>query len=258
MSSVVSLRPRIIPCLLLDRDTLVKTVRFGNPRYIGDPINVVQIFNDLEVDEVVVLDIGAARGRGEPDPDLVGRIASEGFMPFAYGGGVRSLEDAERMFARGIEKIVLNTAAIETPALVSALARTCGSQAVVASIDARRDSSGAYSTWTRGGARDCGRPPDEVASSMEALGAGEIFIQSIDRDGTYRGYDLELIRRVSGTVTIPVVACGGAGAYSDLATAIHEGGASAAAAGSLFVFQGQDLGVLVNFPSPEELEGLFR
>jgi cyclase len=244
--------------LLLERDTLVKTVRFASPRYVGDPINVVQIFNDLEVDEVVVLDIGAARGERSADPDLVGRIAAEGFMPFAFGGGIRSPADAERMFAQGIEKVVLNTAALETPALVSTLAGTFGSQAIVASIDVRRDASGGYSTWTRGGSRDLGRGPEEVAEAVEACGAGEILIQSIDRDGTYQGYDLEITRRVSARVSIPVMACGGAGRYPDLARAIHEGGASAAAAGSLFVFQGRDLGVLVNFPSPEELEALFR
>jgi cyclase len=232
-------------------------VKFASPRYVGDPINVVQIFNDLEVDEVVLLDIGAARTRREPRFDLIGRIASEAFMPFAYGGGIRDLAGAAKLFALGIEKVVLNTAAVESPELVTALAGTFGSQAIVGSIDVRRGRDGSWTGWTRGGTRDTGRAPGDLAAALESLGAGEILVQSIDRDGTWLGYDLELVRAVSGQVSVPVVACGGAGGNADLVGAIRDGGASAAAAGSLFVFQGQGLGVLVNFPTGAELAELF-
>ena len=247
------IRPRVIPCLLLRHEGLVKTVKFKEPRYLGDPINIVRIFNDKEVDELIFLDILATVENRAPNFELLGKITSECFMPLGYGGGIRTLEDVKKLLAIGVEKIVLNTSAVENPSLIRAAADYAGSLAVVISLDVKKAMFGKYETCTRGGKKGTGLDPVKFAVEMEQQGAGELFLNSIDRDGTMQGYDLELVRRVAEAVTIPVVACGGAGNIQHLAEAV-QAGASAAAAGSMFVFQGPLRGVLISYPAQEELK----
>jgi cyclase len=248
------LRTRVIPCLLLKGAGLVKTVRFRDPVYVGDPINAIRIFNDKEVDELMLLDIRASQERRPPPFKLIGEVASECFMPLAYGGGIASLEHARQLLAIGVEKIVLNTTALTQPELVEQLAREFGSQAVVVSIDAKRKLLGGYEVYASSAARGTGLAPVALARQMEQRGAGEILITSIDRDGTQQGYDLKLIREVADAVSVPVVACGGAGQVSDFAAAVAEGGASAVAAGSMFVFHGRHRAVLISYPTADELK----
>lgn len=247
------IRPRVIPALLLKGEGLVKTVKFKAPKYLGDPINIVRIFNDKEVDELVFLDITATNERRRPPFDMLAKITGECFMPLGYGGGIRLLEDVKTLLGLGIEKVILNTAAVELPELVTKAAEYAGSQAVVISMDVKRGLLGKYEVFTRSGTKATGLDPVRHAQEMERRGAGELFVNSIDRDGTMQGYDLDLIRRVAEAVCIPVIACGGAGNLQHLAEAIRAG-ASAAAAGSMFVFQGPLRGVLISYPSQEELK----
>lgn len=248
------IRPRVIPTLLLQGQGLVKTVKFKDPTYLGDPINIVRIFNDKEVDELVFLDIIATKEDRPPSFEMLTNITSECFMPLAYGGGIRSMGDVEKLLGIGIEKVILNTSAVENPALVRSVADYAGSSSVVISMDVKKNFLGKYETYTRSGKKNTGLDPVRHAVEMEKQGAGELFVNSIDRDGTMQGYDLDLIRRVADAVSIPVVACGGAGKLQDLADAINIGGASAAAAGSLFVFQGPLRGVLISYPSQDDLK----
>ncbi len=248
------IRPRVIPALLLQGQGLVKTVKFKNPTYLGDPINIVRIFNDKEVDELVFLDITATNENRPPSFEMLANITSECFMPLGYGGGIRNMEDVQELLGIGIEKVILNTSAVENPALVRSVADYAGSSSVVISMDVKKILLGKYETYIRSGKKNTGLDPVKHAVEMEKQGAGELFINSIDRDGTMQGYDLDLIKRVTDAVSIPVVACGGAGKLQDLADAINIGGASAAAAGSLFVFQGPLRGVLISYPSQNDLK----
>lgn len=250
-------RTRVIPCLLLRNQGLVKTVKFKNPTYLGDPINVVRIFNDKEVDELVLLDITATIERRKPRVKLIAQIAGECFMPLGYGGGIRSLEDVQELLNIGIEKVVINSYAAENPSFIRKAADIAGTQSVVVSIDFKRTLGGKCEVFTHSGTKATGLNPIEFAREMEAMGAGELLLNSIDRDGTMQGYDMELITRVAQVVHIPVVACGGAGSVGDLVDAVRRGGASAAAAGSLFVFQGRHRAVLISYPSPQELKQAF-
>lgn len=243
-------RARLIPVLLLTADGIVKTRQFKSPRYLGDAINAVRIFNQKEVDELVLLDI-EARAAGGPDFDRIEDIVSEAFMPVAYGGGIDSVEQCARLFRRGVEKVVLNTAAHDRPSLVTEAAARFGSQAVVVAVDARRGWR-EHAAYVDGGRRKTGLHPADAAARAEAEGAGEILVTSIDREGTFEGYDLDLLRSVSSRVQVPVVAHGGAGSADDFRSALREG-ASAAAAGSLFVFAARGEGVLISYPSPSEL-----
>ena len=252
------MRPRVIPCLLLQDRGLVKTVKFKNPKYLGDPINIVRIFNDKEVDDLVFLDIQATRENRSPAFDLLRNITSECFMPLGYGGGITSMDDVRHLLSIGIEKIILNTAAVENPTLIRSAADYAGSSSVVISIDVKKNFPNKYEVYTRCGRKSTGLDPVKHAVKVDAMGAGEILINSIDRDGTMEGYDLELIHRVSEAVGIPVVACGGAGNMGHLRDAIKLGGASAAAAGSMLVFQGPLRGVLISYPSPQELKTLLE
>lgn len=248
------LRTRVIPCLLLRDGGLVKTTRFKDPVYVGDPINAIRIFNEKEVDELIFLDITASReGRG-PTLQTIRDFASECFMPVGYGGGIRSLADARDVLALGIEKIVINTMALRRPELISEIAREFGAQAVVASIDAHKRLLGGYEVMDAGGTAKTGLKPVEHARRIVEMGAGEILINSIERDGTQSGYDLELIRGVADAVPVPVVACGGAGTLQHFRDAVTEGRASAVAAGSMFVFHGRHRAVLISYPSRSELE----
>jgi cyclase len=248
------IKPRVIPALLLKGQGLVKTVKFKEPKYLGDPINIVRIFNDKEVDELVLLDITATPEKRGPQFDLLKNIASEAFIPLAYGGGIRSMDDVRKLLSIGIEKLIMNTSAAETPSLVREVADHAGSQAAVVSIDVKKGLLGKYEVFTHCGQKKTGLDPVKHAVEMEKMGAGEIIINSIDRDGTMQGYDVELVRKVADSVQVPVVACGGAGNLSHIAEVIKQGHASAAAAGSIFVFQGPLRGVLISYPTPKELK----
>jgi len=246
-------KTRVIPVLLLRGKGLVKTVKFKEPKYIGDPINSVRIFNEKEVDELVFLDIMATpEGRG-PDFELLADIAGEAFMPMAYGGGIATLEQVQRIFALGFEKVILDTAAYVTPTLISEAAAIYGSQSIVGCVDVRRTFLGRYELSSHGGKNKQSVGLKEHVQTLERLGVGEIIVNVVDRDGTQSGYDLRLIRDVSTSVEVPVVACGGASSIDDFAAAVHEGGASAVAAGSLFVFVGPHRAVLINYPARSEL-----
>ncbi len=245
-------RPRVIPVLLLRGEALVKSTRFAEHRYIGDPINTVRIFNDLGADEVVLLDIDATRKGRLVDVELVRAVGEEANMPLAVGGGIRSLEDIRSVLGAGAEKVVLGTIAAERPAFVEEAANAFGSSAVVVCVDARGTGPGRRA-HVRNGRASTSSTPLELARALAARGAGEIIIQSVDRDGTMQGYDLELVREIAQAVDVPVVALGGAGHLDHLDSAFHEAGASGLAAGSLFVFHGPRRGVLVSYPLPSQL-----
>jgi imidazole glycerol-phosphate synthase subunit HisF len=247
------IRTRVIPCLLLRDRGLVKTVKFKHPKYVGDPINAVKIFNEKEVDELFFLDITATAENRKPPFKLISQIASECFMPFGYGGGIRDLDAIKDLFSLGVEKVAINSYAVEKSSFIRDAADLFGSQSIVVSIDVKKNLFGKYRVYTHGGRRSTSFDPVNFAMQMEQVGAGEIFLNSIDRDGTMQGYDLDLIRRVAEAVTIPVVACGGAGKVDDLRDAIKKAGASAVSAGSMFVFKGKHRAVLINFPTAEEL-----
>lgn len=249
--------PRVIPALLLSGARLVKTVRFRKPVYLGDPVNVIRIFNDKEVDELVLLDIAAtAEGRG-PNFRLLSEVSTECFMPLAYGGGITAPEEITQLLALGIEKVILNTLAAEQPETVRAAAERFGGSTIAVSMDVRRRLLGGMQVVTRGGRRGTGDDPVRYAVRMQELGAGELLLTAVDRDGRMSGYDLDLIKSVTSAVDIPVVACGGAASLYDFRRAVVEGGASAAAAGSFFVFHGPHRAVLITFPQRAELEALF-
>ncbi len=250
--------PRVIPCLLLRSRGLVKTTRFKDPTYLGDPRNTIKIFNEKGVDELVFLDITATTEKRGPNFELISEITSECFMPLGYGGGVRNLNQMEKLFKLGVEKVSINTYAAKNPMFISEAARVFGSQSVVVSLDVKRNLLGKYEIMVEAGKRKSGLEPVTFAKQMEEAGAGEIMLNSIDRDGTMQGYDLELIRRVTSAINIPLIACGGAGSNEDLVQAVKQGGASAAAAGSIFVFHGRNRAVLINFPKRNELERIFN
>lgn len=251
------LKTRVIPCLLLKNGALVKTIRFQNPDYVGDPSNAIRIYNEKEVDELIFLDITATPDGKSPDLALIERLASECFMPVAYGGGVRDMKTMRSIFQCGIEKIALNSYALENPEFLREAASEFGNQAIVISIDAKRTAPGRHEVYSHGGKKPSGLDPRNWAESAAALGAGEILLTSIDQDGTMEGYDLDLIRGVTSAVDIPLIACGGAGKISHFAQAVNEGGACAVAAGSMVVYFGRNRAVLINFPSARELARVF-
>ena len=246
-------RPRIIPVLLLKDLALVKSVRFREHRYIGDPINAVRIFNELKADELVFLDIQASRESRLISLDFVRDVGEEARMPFAVGGGIRSLDDIRRVIAAGAEKVVIGTHAAVDPEFIRDAADEFGSSTIVVCIDVKRKLFRGEVVWTFGGTRPTRFAPVEFAALMQEMGAGELIIQSIERDGTMKGYDLELIRSVTSAVTVPVIALGGAGGKKDLIEAYTKANATALAAGSMFVFQDEKRGVLINYPERGEL-----
>ena len=246
-------RTRVIPCLLLKGRGLVKTVKFDNPRYVGDPINAVRIFNEKEVDELMFLDIEATADDREPHYDIISQLASECFMPLSYGGGLRNIDQIKKILRLGVEKVVLNSSAVSTPEFIRDASNVVGNQSVVVSIDFKRNLMGRYVMYTHGGRKKVHLDPLSHAMTMEKMGAGELLLNSIDRDGTMRGYDIGFIKKISDKVDIPVIACGGAGSLFHLSEAVNGGGASAVSAGSMFVFHGKHRAVLINFPTQEEL-----
>lgn len=240
---------RVIPCLLIHDGGLVKTKKFKDPVYVGDPVNAVRIFSEKEADELILLDIDASREKREPNYELIAEIAGECFMPLAYGGGVRTIDQVRRLIRSGVEKVVINTAATSSTDIITEAAQVFGSQAVVAAIDVRKTLLGGYKVVACSATNDTSLKLDEYVQDLVKAGAGEIFINSVDRDGTMVGYDLDLIRRVSAETSIPVIACGGAGTVDHLKQAVIEAGATAVSAGSMFVFYGKHRAVLINYQS---------
>jgi cyclase len=246
-------RPRVFPTILLNGIGAIKTVQFKDPTYIGDPMNAARIYSAKEVDELALLDKMATPESRMISLDIVSRISDECFMPLTVGGGIKSLEDIRQVINAGAEKVSINSYAIENPNFVSEASDAFGSSTIVVSIDAKK-TWGGYKVFTHGGTKKTQYTPAQLAVMMEELGAGEILVNSIDRDGTMQGYEIELIRQVADAVTTPVIACGGAGNLEHISDAIYEGHATAATAGSMFVFQGRKRAVLINFPTKPELE----
>jgi imidazole glycerol-phosphate synthase subunit HisF len=249
--------PRVMPCLLLNNGSLVKTVKFKDPGYIGDPINAIRIYNEKEVDELIFLDITATAENRQPPYSTLSEIASECFMPVTYGGGIKSVEEIRKILSLGIEKTSLNSIAVESPEFVREAAEAFGSSTIVVSIDVRQKLFGGFEVCTHGGRKKTGLDPVKFAIEMEKMGAGEILLTSIDRDGTQEGYNIDLIKSVTEAVGVPVIACGGAGNLEDFRLAVVDGGASACAAGSMVVYFGRNRAVLINFPFRKELDELF-
>lgn len=247
-------RIRVIPVLLLQNNGLVKTVNFKNHTYIGDPINAVKIFNEKEVDELAFIDIEATVKQKEPDYTKIEEIASECFMPLAYGGGIKNIEQIKRIFSIGVEKVIVNSSAALNSDLISHAANIYGNQSIVVSVDVKKDFFGKYNCFINSGRTKVKQRLHEYLKMLEEKGAGEIILTSIDSEGTFKGYDIELIKIVSQSVNIPIVANGGANSVDNFADAIINGGASAVAAGSLFVYKSLNRGVLINYPSQIELK----
>jgi cyclase len=246
-------RPRLIPCLSLIERGLVKTTKFSNPRYLGDPINAVKIFNGKGVDELCILDITATSENRGPDFDYLKDIASEAFMPLSYGGGITDLEQIKKIFFIGYEKVIINTAFIQKPKLIREAADFAGSQSVVVSIDVKNELFGKRSCYINDGKNKVNTDPVTLAKKAEELGAGEILLNSITRDGMMQGYDIKLVKEVVNAVSIPVIACGGANDMYDFKNVLQDGGAHAAAAGSLFVYYGAHKAVLITAPEEKDL-----
>lgn len=244
------LRPRIIPCLLLHRNGLVKTVRFGDPKYVGDPLNAVRIFNEKQVDELIVLDIDATAAGKAPDLGLIERLATECRMPLCYGGGVQSAEEIERIVSLGVEKVAMGSALVRRRGLLREAARSVGRQSLVAVLDVRR-ANGRSEVFVRNGCEATGLEAVDFAKQCADEGAGEILLNAIDRDGVMQGYDLEVASQVREAVGIPLTVLGGAGSLEDMAALIRRCGVVGAAAGSLFVFKGSRRSVLLNYPRPD-------
>jgi len=251
------LRPRIIPCLLVHNKGLVKTVRFKDPKYVGDPINAVKIFNEKESDELIVLDIDATTTGKGPDFRMIQNLAKECRMPLCYGGGVVTLEQAKTIIGLGVEKVALSSAVLDNPRLVAQLAEEIGSQSVVVVLDVKKSQPGEkYEIWKHNAKVNTGKCPVEFSQELEKLGVGEIVLNSIDNDGEMKGYDLALAKKVRAVINVPMTVLGGAGSLKDVGNLISNLGTVGAAAGSLFVFKGTYKAVLINYPNPREKDDL--
>lgn len=252
------LRSRIIPCLLVKNGGLVKTVQFDSPKYVGDPLNAVRIFNEKEVDELFVIDIDATAQNREPNYQLIQNLAGECRMPLCYGGGVKTVEQIQRIVGLGVEKVSFSSSAVATPNLITEAAEKVGSQSVVVVIDVRK--SGflrKHEVYTHNGTKKTGLNPVDFARKVQKFGAGEVVINSIERDGHMKGYDLYLVQEIRDAINLPLTVLGGAGSLDDISDLIQRFGIIGAAAGSLFVFKGKYRAVLINYPSHEEKEALF-
>ncbi len=253
------LYPRIIPCLLVHNKGLVKTTKFKDPKYVGDPINAVKIFNEKEVDELIVIDIDASRIGKEPDYKMIENLAVECRMPFCYGGGIKTISQAQRIFSLGVEKIAVSSIAIENPPIISEMAKCFGNQSVVVVIDIKKKILGSkYEAFIHNATKPTGIDPIKFAVEMEKLGAGEIVINSIDQDGVMKGYDLDLINKIREVTSIPITVLGGAGTLNDIGNIIEQFGIIGIAAGSLFVFKGKYRAVLINYPTTIEKNALIQ
>ena len=253
------LRPRITPCLLVHDGGLVKTVGFKDPKYVGDPINAVKIFNEKEADELVVLDIDATVNKAEPDFKLIARLAAECRMPLCYGGGVRAVQQAKKIIGLGVEKVALSAAALDDPTLITRIADEIGSQSVVVVLDVKKRLLGKeYEIWTHNGRKNTKKAVLDVALDAQARGVGEIVVNSIENDGQMKGYDLALAQRVRQALRVPMTVLGGAGSLADIGSLVKACGVIGAAAGSLFVFKGTYRAVLINYPNPAQKDELIR
>lgn len=253
------LRPRIIPCLLVKNGGLVKTVHFEKPKYVGDPINAVRIFNEKEVDELIVVDIDATVQNREPDYSMIKNLASECRMPLCYGGGIKTVDQIDRIISLGVEKVALSAAVLKSPDLISRAAERVGSQSIVAVMDVKKAGLlRRYEVFSHNGTKASGLDPVEFAQLMEKLGAGEVVVNSIDHDGAMKGYDMNLITRVRESISLPMTVLGGAGSLKDIEELIRHMGIIGAAAGSLFVFKGVYRAVLINYPARVEKDALFN
>jgi cyclase len=247
------LKTRIIPCLQLIGDSLVKTVKFKDPAYIGDPINTVRIFNELEVDELCFLDIRASVEGREPNIEILHQISNECFMPLSYGGGIKDFETAKKIYSIGFEKVVINTSAFHQLDLITTISTHFGVQAMVASIDVKKNIWGKYNVFVNDGTQKIEKDAVDWAKQLEEAGAGEILLTSMDKDGTWSGFDVDITRKISETVKIPVIANGGAGNLNHIEEVVKKGHASAVGLGSMVVYQQKGMGVLVNFPDKNKL-----
>lgn len=252
------LRPRIIPSLLYHDKGLVKTVNFKSPKYVGDPINAVRIFNEKEVDELAFFDIDATVLGKEPDYALIEKLANQSRMPLCYGGGVKTVEQAQRIFGLGIEKIALSSVVIQNPHLITEISERVGAQSVIVVIDVKKKLFGGYELYTHNGKKETGINPVKFVAELEQLGAGEVVINSIDQDGCMKGYDMALIDKVAQVTSLPLTVLGGAGSLSDIEKVIQKHGVIGVAAGSLFVFKGPYKAVLINYPSTIEKNKIFK
>jgi cyclase len=253
------LRPRVIPCLLIRDKGLVKTVKFKDPKYVGDPLNAVKIFNEKEVDELMVIDIDATTEGREPDYEMIEKLASECRMPFCYGGGITTAAQASEIISRGVEKVAISSAAILNPDLVRQIADEIGSQSVVVVLDVKKKMfSSRYELWIHNGKKNTGLCAVEFAQRLQQLGVGEIVINAIDNDGVMKGYDMAIADKIRAAVTVPLTIIGGAGSMDDIGALIARFGIIGAGAGSLFVFKGTYKAVLINYPGFDERERLIR
>jgi cyclase len=252
------LRPRIIPSLLIQDNGLVKTVNFKNPKYVGDPINAVKIFNEKEVDELAIFDIDATVKDLEPNYSLIERIANQSRMPLCYGGGVKTVGQAQKIFGLGIEKIALSSSVIQNPKLITEIADRVGSQSVIVVLDVKKKLFGGYEVYTHNGKRATGINPFQFIEQAQKLGAGEIVINSIDQDGVMKGFDMSLVDKAREKSSLPMTFLGGAGSLEDIKKVIDKHKIIGVAAGSLFVFKGKYKAVLINYPNKSEKVLLFK
>lgn len=252
------LTPRIIPCLLVHNKGLVKTVKFKDAKYVGDPINAVKIFNEKESDELMVLDIDATVEGREPDYKMIENLATECRMPLCYGGGIKTVEQATRIFNLGVEKIALSSAVIENLKLVSDISKEVGSQSVVVVIDVKKKMFGGYDIYTHNGTKKTNIDLEKFIIELQSLGIGEIVINSIDNDGVMKGYDLSLIEKIKPLINVPMTVLGGAGTLEDIKKLIEKFGIIGCSAGSLFIFKGKYKAVLINYPNKTEKERFYE
>lgn len=253
------LYPRIIPCLLVHNQGLVKTIKFQDPKYVGDPINAVKILNEKEVDELVVLDIDASVLGNEPNYKMIENLAAECRMPFCYGGGIKNVDQALRIFSLGVEKIAVSSLAIENPIMLKEIARKVGNQSIAVVVDVKKKLfSNKYEAFVHNGKVNTKIEVEKLVTDLAIMGVGEIVINSIDKDGTMAGYDLNLIKKIRESISLPITVFGGAGSYDDLGNLIAENGIIGAGAGSLFVFKGKYRAVLINYPTPIEKQQIIE
>jgi cyclase len=246
------LRPRIIPCLLIKNGGLVKSVQFDNYKYVGDPINAVKIFNEKEVDEIIILDIDATVYNKEPNYKLIESLAAESRMPLCYGGGVKTVEQAQKIFSLGVEKVSISSEAVSNPNLITEISNRVGSQSIVVILDVKKNKLGEYEIWTHNATKNTMIDPVAFANEVQRLGAGEVVVNSIDEDGIMKGYDLELIEKIRNVISLPLTVLGGAGTLKDIEKLISKYKVIGVAAGSLFVFKGVFKAVLINYPNSSE------
>lgn len=252
------LRPRIIPCLLLQNEGLVKTQKFSDPKYVGDPLNAVKIFNEKEADELMVIDIDATRLHKNPNIPLLKQLSVESRMPLCYGGGIKTVEQANQIISVGIEKVALSSKAIESPKVVSQIAKEIGSQSIAVVLDIKKKSfSSKYEVWTHNNTQNTKLDPIELSRKFQDLGAGEIIINSIDNDGMMTGLDIPILEKVYSQLTVPMTVMGGIGSYQDIKSAIQKFRYIGIGVGSFFVFKGRYRAVLINYPSIKERDELY-